>query len=140
LGCEKQELSIVPVDNEEITRLNRQHFYRHRPTNVIAFPMAAGDPAAINPQILGDVVISTETAERQEGGGGRPGTRNPFPDDSRNPLPCGLRSRRLTARTAKDGGQGTGTLFFPGGISQAIDDSPPRALELKITPKNTSLS
>ena len=65
MGCEKQELSIVLVDNEKITRLNRQYFYRHRPTNVIVFPMAAGDPAAINPQILGDVVISTETAERQ---------------------------------------------------------------------------
>jgi probable rRNA maturation factor len=72
LGYEKHEVSIVIVDDKEITRLNRQYFHRHRPTNVIAFPMAAGDPDAIHPEILGDVVISAETAERQaEAVGGR---------------------------------------------------------------------
>jgi probable rRNA maturation factor len=65
LGYEKHEVSIVLVDDEEITRLNRQYFHRRRPTNVIAFPMAAGQPAAIHPEILGDVVISAETANRQ---------------------------------------------------------------------------
>jgi probable rRNA maturation factor len=65
LGYEKHEVGIVLVDDEEITRLNRQYFHRRRPTNVIAFPMAAGDPAAIHPEILGDVVISAETAKRQ---------------------------------------------------------------------------
>lgn len=64
MGCERDEVSLVIVNDEEITRLNRQYFQRNRPTNVIAFPMAAGDPAAINPQVLGDVVISAETAER----------------------------------------------------------------------------
>jgi len=66
LGCEGQEVNIVIVDDVEITRLNRQYFHRHRPTNVISFPLAAG-----NPQILGDVVISAETAKRQsEAAGG----------------------------------------------------------------------
>jgi probable rRNA maturation factor len=65
LGCERHELSVVLVDDEEITRLNRQYFHRNRPTNVISFPMGAGVPAAIHPRILGDVVISAETARRQ---------------------------------------------------------------------------
>ena len=53
------------MDDEEITRLNRQYFHRPRPTNVISFPMGAGEPTATHPQILGDVVISAETAQRQ---------------------------------------------------------------------------
>jgi probable rRNA maturation factor len=61
---ESHELSIVLVDDEEITRLNRQYFHRNRPTNVISFPMAAGEAAGIQPKLLGDVVISAETAER----------------------------------------------------------------------------
>jgi len=65
LGCDTHELSIVLVDDEEITRLNRQYFHRNRPTNVISFPMGAGDPATPHPPILGDVVISTETAKRE---------------------------------------------------------------------------
>ena len=65
MGCKGREVSIVIVDDEEITRLNRQYFQRNRPTNVISFPMAAGDPTAINPHLLGDVVISAKTAERQ---------------------------------------------------------------------------
>jgi len=65
LGCEGHEVSIVLVDDEEITRLNRHYFLRNRPTNVISFPMAAGDPAAINPYLLGDVVVSADTAKRQ---------------------------------------------------------------------------
>ena len=60
LGCEGQEVNIVIVDDVEITCLNRQYFHRNRPTNVISFPLAGG-----NPQFLGDVVISAETAKRQ---------------------------------------------------------------------------
>jgi len=65
LGCETHELSIVLVDDEEITRLNRQYFHRNRPTNVISFPMGGGDPAGPHPPILGDVVISAQTAKRE---------------------------------------------------------------------------
>lgn len=71
LGFQGYELSIVIVDDQEITRLNRQYFHRNRPTNVISFPMAVGDPASLHSRILGDVVISAETAKRQaeEAGG-----------------------------------------------------------------------
>jgi len=65
LGCETHELSIVFVGDEEIIRLNRQYFHRNRPTNVISFPMGTGNPAALHPPILGDVVISAETARRE---------------------------------------------------------------------------
>ena len=65
MGCDTHELSIVFVDDEEITRLNRQYFHRNRPTNVISFPMGAGDPDTLHSPILGDVVISTETAKRE---------------------------------------------------------------------------
>ncbi len=64
MGCKNCEVDILIVDDEEITRLNRQYFHRTRPTNVISFPMRE-NPGAINPQILGDVIISAETAERQ---------------------------------------------------------------------------
>ena len=44
LGCKDAEISIVIVDDEEITRLNRQYFQRNRPTNVISFPHGCGEP------------------------------------------------------------------------------------------------
>jgi probable rRNA maturation factor len=65
LGSGKPELSIVFVDDVEITRLNRRYLGRNRSTNVISFPMAEGDPVPNSPQVLGDVVLSAETAERQ---------------------------------------------------------------------------
>ena len=59
------ELSIVIVDDAHISELNQRYLNRSGPTNVIAFPMRAGDFSDITPQLLGDVVISAETA-RQE--------------------------------------------------------------------------
>ncbi len=71
LDLQGYELSIVIVDDREITRLNRQYFRRNRPTNVISFPMGSGDPASLHSRILGDVVVSAETAKQQaeEAGG-----------------------------------------------------------------------
>jgi probable rRNA maturation factor len=74
LGCNQSEVSIVIVNDEEITRLNDQYLQRSRPTNVISFPMASGDPSAVHPHLLGDVVISADTAKRQaEAVGGKTG-------------------------------------------------------------------
>ncbi|MGQ9694169.1 MAG: rRNA maturation RNase YbeY [Thermodesulfobacteriota bacterium] len=63
MGREASELSIVIVDDEQIRHLNRQYRQRSRPTNVISFPQQSfnAHPA----QVLGDVVISIETAQRQ---------------------------------------------------------------------------
>ncbi|MDD5452130.1 MAG: rRNA maturation RNase YbeY [Desulfovibrionales bacterium] len=61
------ELSILFVNDEEITRLNELYLKRSGPTNVISFPMQSPDLPGIHPEILGDVVISMETAGREAG-------------------------------------------------------------------------
>ena len=65
LGSHEGELSILVVDDSEIKTLNKDYLNRSGPTNVIAFPMKEGDFSDINPQLLGDVVISMETAGRE---------------------------------------------------------------------------
>ncbi len=65
LGSPEGELSILVVDDSEIKTLNKNYLNRSGPTNVIAFPMKEGDFSDINPQLLGDVVISIETAGRE---------------------------------------------------------------------------
>ena len=55
---------MVIVDDEEIRSLNRQYLDRDRPTNVISFPMQEGEGSGLHPNILGDVVISADTAAR----------------------------------------------------------------------------
>ena len=62
LDCPDGELSLLVVDDPQIAKLNRQYLNRHGPTNVIAFPMRQGEFSNLTPQLLGDVVISVETA------------------------------------------------------------------------------
>ncbi|RLC30572.1 MAG: rRNA maturation RNase YbeY [Deltaproteobacteria bacterium] len=64
------ELSILLVDDSEIEELNRKYLNREGPTNVIAFPMQEGDFAHISPQLLGDVVVSVDTARKEAETGG----------------------------------------------------------------------
>ena len=59
------ELSILLLDDPQIAVLNKNYLQREGPTNVIAFPMREGAFAEINPDLLGDVVISLETAEKE---------------------------------------------------------------------------
>ncbi len=59
------ELSILITDDPEIAQLNQQYRNRTGPTNVLAFPMHEGDFSEVNPEMLGDVVISAETAARE---------------------------------------------------------------------------
>jgi probable rRNA maturation factor len=65
LGHPNGELSILLVDDGQIAALNRAYLNREGPTNVIAFPMQAGRFAHLSPQLLGDVVISLDTAWRE---------------------------------------------------------------------------
>ena len=65
LGCSESELSILLVDDDEMQRLNREYLCRDRPTNVLAFAMREGEDQHLNPVLLGDVVVSTETAKRE---------------------------------------------------------------------------
>jgi probable rRNA maturation factor len=64
LGLADAELSILLVDDAAIRVLNRQHRGKDRPTDVLAFPVDER-PVKDAPRILGDVVISLETALRQ---------------------------------------------------------------------------
>jgi len=50
--------------------LNRDYLQKDRATNVISFSMQEGECAAINPDMLGDVVISADTAAREAADGG----------------------------------------------------------------------
>ncbi|MEO6913912.1 MAG: rRNA maturation RNase YbeY [Candidatus Baltobacteraceae bacterium] len=58
-------LSLSLVSDRAIQELNRVHRGQDRPTDVLSFPLAQiADPAQIE-RMLGDVVISIETARRQ---------------------------------------------------------------------------
>jgi probable rRNA maturation factor len=65
LGFPDAEISILIVDDFLIEKLNQQYLYRRGPTNVMAFPMREGEFAHVSPQVLGDVVISMDTAARE---------------------------------------------------------------------------
>jgi probable rRNA maturation factor len=65
LGIGERELSLLFVDDEGIRKINRDYLRRDRPTNVIAFSLAEGDFGHVNPGVLGDVVVSVETAARE---------------------------------------------------------------------------
>ncbi len=72
LGSPDGELSVVIVDDSAIAELNAEYLGRTGPTNVIAFPMREGDFAEISPYLLGDVVISADTARREAEAAGMP--------------------------------------------------------------------
>ena len=59
------ELSVLFVDDLEIEALNKTYLNREGPTNVIAFPMLEGSFSDITPKLLGDVVVSADTAKRE---------------------------------------------------------------------------
>ncbi|OPY82401.1 MAG: Endoribonuclease YbeY [Smithella sp. PtaU1.Bin162] len=65
LNCTDKEISISLVDDKTIQRMNYQYLERDKPTNVLSFSLQEGKFSNINPQILGDIVISVDTA-RQE--------------------------------------------------------------------------
>ena len=65
LGSPDGELSLGLVTDQEIAALNQKHLSRPRPTDVLAFSMREGAFPEINPTLLGDVVISVETAKKQ---------------------------------------------------------------------------
>ncbi|MCA9601992.1 MAG: rRNA maturation RNase YbeY [Myxococcales bacterium] len=65
LDLGKQELSVVLCDDRTIHELNRRYRRKNRPTDVLAFAMSEGTPMMAGDGMLGDVVISVETAKRQ---------------------------------------------------------------------------
>ncbi|HEX9297927.1 MAG TPA: rRNA maturation RNase YbeY [Polyangiaceae bacterium] len=72
LDLSRAELSVALTDDREIHELNRVFRRRNRPTDVLAFAMREGEPCgssgARQPgacEMLGDIVVSIETARRQ---------------------------------------------------------------------------
>ncbi len=63
------EVSVSFVDNDEIRKLNRTYRGKDKPTDVLSFPLGENGVYDINREtgakLLGDVVISIETAVRQ---------------------------------------------------------------------------
>jgi len=64
-GLLEAELSLLFVDDLQIQALNRRYLQRDKPTNILAFPMRKGEFSTLQAQLLGDLVISVETARRQ---------------------------------------------------------------------------
>lgn len=71
LRMDRAELSVLLCDDATIHALNREYRRKDRPTDVLAFAMREGEGGALHPGLLGDVVISVETARRQAGEHGR---------------------------------------------------------------------
>jgi probable rRNA maturation factor len=65
LARPRAECSVVLVDDAAMAALNRAYRGVAGPTDVLAFPMTEGRFRDVSPDLLGDVVISTETARRQ---------------------------------------------------------------------------
>jgi len=62
LGLSKVELSIVLVSDAQIKRLNKLYRNKDKPTDVLSFPIGEKVEDWL---ILGDIVISVDTARRQ---------------------------------------------------------------------------
>ena len=63
------EISVTFVDDEQIKELNKKHRDIDKSTDVLSFPLGENGKYDVNPEtgakILGDIVISMETAVRQ---------------------------------------------------------------------------
>lgn len=70
LGCTSSEISVSIVGDRAIRVLNREYLQKDRPTNVISFSMQEGEFGSMAPDLLGDVVISADTAAREAEDGG----------------------------------------------------------------------
>jgi rRNA maturation RNase YbeY len=64
LGLPEAELSVVLVSDAEMRKLNRRWRGKDRPTDVLSFSQVEG-PGPAPSGLLGDVVISVDTARRQ---------------------------------------------------------------------------
>ncbi len=71
-GFPGSELSVVIVGDRSIRTINREYLGRDKATNVISFSMQEGECGAVNPDLLGDVVISAATCAREAEEGGIP--------------------------------------------------------------------
>lgn len=71
LKLQKSELSVLLCDDPFIRRLNAQWRQKDEPTDVLSFAMGEGEQIG-DDDVLGDIVISIDTAARQAEGLGHP--------------------------------------------------------------------
>jgi probable rRNA maturation factor len=64
LGLTDSDVCLLLVDDDQIREINKNYLQRDRPTNVISFAMAEGAFGDVHPEILGDIILSVETAAR----------------------------------------------------------------------------
>jgi probable rRNA maturation factor len=70
-GEEDASLSLSLVTDRAIRELNRIHRGKDAPTDVLSFPLLGEEDPTLGPggeRLIGDVVISVETARRQAAG------------------------------------------------------------------------
>ena len=70
LGVEKQLLTLHLCDDAEIKALNRKFRHKNKATDVLSFEQLTMPNDPFSEQLLGDIVISVETAKRQAERGG----------------------------------------------------------------------
>ena len=64
-GVGEAEVALSLIDDAEMQALNRSYRRKDRPTDVLSFSMREGEGAELHPELLGDLVISVDTARRQ---------------------------------------------------------------------------
>jgi probable rRNA maturation factor len=64
LDCADKEISLSFVDDKKIKQLNKQYLGKDKATNVLSFSLQENEYGNVNPQILGDIVISADTAQK----------------------------------------------------------------------------
>ena len=70
IGLSKAHVSLTLTDNSEIHLLNQTWRNKDKPTDVLSFPQSDITPKTVHlfenkPVLLGDIIISRETAYRQ---------------------------------------------------------------------------
>jgi probable rRNA maturation factor len=64
-GHADYEVSLRLVGDPAIRVLNREYRGKDKPTDVLAFAQREAPAGALHPEVLGDLVISVDTARRQ---------------------------------------------------------------------------
>lgn len=65
LDCQDKELSVLVVNDARMRKLNHQYRGIDRTTDVLSFPQDDGEDDEFDSPLLGDVVVSAETARNQ---------------------------------------------------------------------------
>jgi probable rRNA maturation factor len=71
MGVRDAECGVSLVSDRRMARLNKLYRGVARSTDVLSFPMREGPFRSLSPTLLGDVIISAETADRQAKSAGR---------------------------------------------------------------------